>query len=59
MKTAEDDADHDEDRMETSNRLSLPDRLAIFGNDWNDLDNHMETRLIQSKCVCRSFSRIS
>ena len=34
--------------METSNRLSHPDRLEIFGNDWDDRDDpddHMETRL--------------
>ena len=34
--------------METSNRLSRPDRLEIFGNDWDDRDDpedHMETRL--------------
>ena len=34
--------------METSNRLSRPDRLEIFGNDRDDRDdpdNHMETRL--------------
>ena len=34
-----------DDRMETSNRLSRPDRLEIFGNDWDDRDDHMETRL--------------
>ena len=32
--------------METSNRLSRSDRLEIFGNDWDDRDDHMETRLI-------------
>ena len=34
--------------METSNRLSRPDRLEICGNDWDDRDDpedHMETRL--------------
>ena len=31
--------------METSNRLSRPDRLEIFGNDWDDRDDHTETRL--------------
>ena len=34
--------------METSNCLSRPDRLKIFGNDWDDRDDpddHMETRL--------------
>ena len=31
--------------METSNRLSRPDRLEIFGKDWDDPDDHMETRL--------------
>ena len=37
--------------METSNRLSRPDRLEIFGNDWDDRDDpddHMETRLYGS-----------
>ena len=32
-----------DDRMETSNRLSRPYRLEIFGNDWDDPDDHMET----------------
>ena len=34
--------------MEISNRLSRPNRHAIFGNDWDDRDDpddHMETRL--------------
>ena len=37
--------------METSSRLSRPDRLEIFGNDWDDRDDpddpddHMDTRL--------------
>ena len=31
--------------METNNRLSRPDRLEIFGNDWDDPDDHLETRL--------------
>ena len=35
--------------METSNRPSRPDRLEIFGNDWEDPDNHMETRLKQPR----------
>ena len=26
-------------------KRSSPDRLEIFGNDWDDLDDHMETRL--------------
>ena len=37
--------------METSNRFSRPDRLEIFGNDWDvrdDPDDHMETRLNSS-----------
>ena len=31
--------------METSNGLSRPDRLEIFGNDWDDPGDHMDTRL--------------
>ena len=42
--------------METSNRLSRPDRLEIFGNDWDDRDDpddHMETRLYRWKHAIR------
>ena len=34
--------------MDTTNRLSRPDRLQLFGNDWGDWGgryDHMETRL--------------
>ena len=31
--------------METSNRLSCPNRLIIFWDDWDDPDDHMETRV--------------
>ena len=31
-----------DDHMEISSR---PNRLGIFGNDWDDPDDHMETRL--------------
>ena len=33
----------------TSNRLGRPDRLEIFGNNCDDPDDHMETRLWQIK----------
>ena len=31
--------------METSDRTNRPDRLEIFSNDWDDPDDHVETRL--------------
>ena len=34
-----------DDHIKTTNRLSPPDRLKIFWNDWSDRDDHMETRL--------------
>ena len=30
--------------MKITNPSSRPDRLKIFGNDWGDRDDHMETR---------------
>ena len=41
--------------METSNRLSRPNRLNIFWDGWDDRgdpDDHMETRLKSSKQCC-------
>ena len=46
--------------METSNRLSRPDRLEIFGNDWDDPDDpddHMETRIKLPIQICKRDTR--
>ena len=38
--------------METSNRLSRPDRLEIFGNHWEDRDDPVSQRFVFPRGIC-------